>query len=105
VRLIERGKASATVHVGPTAFLGVDLRDVRGGAAVDQIIPGKAADAAGLAAGDVITSLNGAGISSSADVRKAVLSLVPGTAVAIAWTDANGVAQTGTITPTSGPPQ
>ncbi|HEU5214486.1 MAG TPA: trypsin-like peptidase domain-containing protein [Gaiellaceae bacterium] len=104
-RLIERGNASATVHVGPTAFLGVDLRDVRGGAAVDQIIPGKAAEAAGLVAGDVITSLNGAGISSSADVRKAVLSLVPGTAVAIAWTDAHGVAQTGTITPTSGPPQ
>jgi S1-C subfamily serine protease len=104
-RLIERGNASATVHVGPTAFLGVNLRDVSGGAAIEQIIPGKAADAAGLVAGDVITSLNGAGISSSADIRKAVLSLVPGTAVSIAWTDTNGVAQSGTITPTSGPPQ
>jgi S1-C subfamily serine protease len=104
-RLIEKGKSSATVHVGPTAFLGVFLQDVRGGARVEQVVPGNAADDAGLAAGDVITSLNDATISSSSDIRKVVLSLVPGTAVSIAWTDANGVAQAGTITPTSGPPQ
>jgi hypothetical protein len=30
---------------------------------------------------------------------------VPGTAVPIGWTDASGTAQTGSITPTSGPPQ
>lgn len=104
-RLIEKGKSSATIHVGPTAFLGVELSDVAGGAAIQRIVPDKAADAAGLVPGDVITSLNGATISSSADVSKAVLSLVPGTAVSIEWTDTRGTAQTGTITPTSGPPQ
>jgi S1-C subfamily serine protease len=103
--LIEKGKSSATIHVGPTAFLGVELSNVPGGAAVARVLPGKAADAAGLVAGDVITSLNGATISSSADVSKAVLALVPGTAVSIGWNDASGVAQTGSITPTSGPPQ
>jgi S1-C subfamily serine protease len=104
-RLIEKGKSSATVHVGPTAFLGVELADVRGGAEIQGVVPNNAAAAAGLATGDVITSLNGMTISSSADVRTAVLSLIPGTAVSIGWTDAQGVAQTGSITPTSGPPQ
>jgi S1-C subfamily serine protease len=104
-RLIENANSSATVHVGPTAFLGVVLENVSGGAKISQVVPNGAADAAGLVAGDVITSLNGGTISSSADVRKAVLSLVPGTAVPIAWTDTSGTAQTGTITPQSGPPQ
>jgi S1-C subfamily serine protease len=104
-RAIEKGRSSSTIHVGPTAFLGVVLTDVTGGAKITQVLPGNAANAAGLVAGDVITSLNGATISSSADIRKSVLSLVPGTAVSIAWTDASGNPQTGTITPTSGPPQ
>ena len=104
-RLIVKGKSSATVHVGPTAFLGVNLTDVSGGAKILNVIRGKAADTAGLAAGDVITSLNGAAISSSDDIRHVVLTLVPGTAVAIEWTDGSGTAQAGSITPTSGPPQ
>jgi S1-C subfamily serine protease len=104
-RLIMNGSSSAAVHVGPTAFLGVGLDDAAGGAVVTQILPGLAAESAGLAVGDVITSLDGATISSSADVRQAVLGLVPGTAITIGWTDRNGNAQTGSITPTSGPPQ
>jgi hypothetical protein len=39
------------------------------------------------------------------DMRQTLLTIAPGTAVSIGWTDTNGVAQTGTITPTSGPPQ
>ena len=104
-RAIEKGKSSATVHVGPTAFLGVVLTDTSTGAAISQVFPGKAADAAGLVAGDVITSLSGTAISSSSDIRHLLLSLVPGTAVPIEWTDATHTAQTGSITPTSGPPQ
>ena len=104
-RAIEKGKSSATVHVGPTAFLGVVLTDTSTGAVISQVFPGKAADAAGLVAGDVITSLSGTAISSSSDIRHVLLSLVPGTAVPIEWTDATHTAQTGSITPTSGPPQ
>jgi S1-C subfamily serine protease len=105
VRRIESGKSNAIVHVGPTAFLGVVLADAPGGAKITSLLPGKPADEAGLAKGDVITSLDGATISSSADVRQAVLMLVPGKAVPIGWKDTNGIAQTGTITPISGPPQ
>lgn len=106
-RQIQSGNGSSTVHVGPTAFLGVELVDVKGGggARIARVIANQAADEAGLAVGDVITSLEDTSISSSADVRQVVLSLVPGTSVPIAWTDANSVAHTGTITPLSGPPQ
>lgn len=104
-RAIEKGKASATIHVGPTAFLGVVLKNVSGGTQITQILPNLPADAAGLAPGDVITSLNGGKISTMTDMREALLSLAVGTAVSITWTDKNGIAQTGTITPASGPPQ
>ncbi len=100
------GKASATIHVGPTAFLGVSIRDApAGGAQVVQVVPGSAASAAGLAPDDVVTSLNGISVGSGADLQKAVLSLTPGTTVEIDWTDPLGTAQTAQITPTSGPPQ
>src|SRR6478752_5547234 len=102
---IVTAKSSSIVHVGPTAFLGVVVEDAPGGAKITSLLPGKPADEAGLAKGDVITSLDGATISSSADVRQTVLTLVPGKAVAIGWKDTNGIAQTGTITPISGPPQ
>jgi S1-C subfamily serine protease len=103
----KRKSSSATIHIGPTAFLGVGLQDTSTdtGAEITQIIAGGAAATAGLVTGDVITSLNGVGISSTADVRKEVLALVPGQSVAIGWTDSTGTAQTGTITPASGPPQ
>jgi S1-C subfamily serine protease len=104
-RQIEQGRSSATVHVGPTAFLGVGLRTVPGGAEITDVLPNLPADAAGLAAGDVLTSLDGNTIASRADVSRVVVSLVPGTAVSIGWTDTAGTPHTGTITPASGPPQ
>jgi len=104
-RQIEQGQSSATVHVGPTAFLGVGFKSPTGPAEIADVVSGSAAEAAGLVVGDIITSLNGNTVSSSAGVRKIVLSLVPGTTVSIGWTDTTGTPQTGTITPTSGPPQ
>ena len=104
-RSIMKGKSSAAIHVGPTAFLGVVLKDVSGGTQIQQILPNLPAEAAGLAVGDVITSIGGTTISSMVDMRKALLRLAVGTAVSIGWNDTSGTAQTGTITPASGPPQ
>src|SRR3954452_18670842 len=104
-RRIESGRPNAIVHVGPTAFLGVRLADVADQAKIALVLQGKPADLAGLAGGDVITSLNGTTISSRAQLRQVVLELVPGKAVPIGWTDTNDAPQTGTITPISGPPQ
>jgi S1-C subfamily serine protease len=105
VRRIESGRPSANVHVGPTAFLGVQLADVADEAKIAHVIAGKPADLAGLVKGDVITSLNGTKVSSVTDVRAAVLQLTPGKAVPIGWTDTSDTPHTGTITPISGPPQ
>jgi len=104
-RRIESGRPNATVHIGPTAFLGVLLAKVADEAKIASVVPGKPADLAGLEKGDVITSLNGVKIASVRDVRTTVLSLVPGKTVSVGWTDPSDVAHTGTITPISGPPQ
>jgi S1-C subfamily serine protease len=102
---IENGKSNSTVHVGPTAFLGLELDNTAEGTVITRVLPKLAAEGAGLAVGDIITSLNGKAISSIADIRKTVLTLAPGKAVPVGWTDRSGTAQTGSITPTSGPPQ
>ena len=43
-RTIMKGKSSAAIHVGPTAFLGVVLKDVSGGTQIQQVLPNLAAD-------------------------------------------------------------
>src|SRR5436305_3721016 len=64
---IRSGASSPTVHIGPTAFLGVGVNDASGGAGaiVRQVIPGGPAAGAGLAPGDVITSINGQPVNSA----------------------------------------
>ena len=104
-RQIEAGVSNETVHVGPTAFLGITIEDAQGGVRVRGVLGGTAAEAAGLAAGDLITSLNGTTVATGDDLRTVVLALVPGATVAVAWTDGTGVARSGQITPAEGPPQ
>jgi S1-C subfamily serine protease len=62
-----QGGGSPTVHIGPTAFLGVGVNDAAGGAGavVRQVIPGGPAAGAGLAPGDVINSINGQPVNSA----------------------------------------
>jgi S1-C subfamily serine protease len=62
-----QGGGSPTIHIGPTAFLGVGVNDAAGGAGaiVRQVIPAGPAAAAGLAPGDVINSLNGQPVNSA----------------------------------------
>ncbi len=64
---IQGGGGSPTVHIGPTAFLGVGVNDAPGGAGavVKQVIPSGPAAGAGLTPGDVITSINGQPVNSA----------------------------------------
>jgi S1-C subfamily serine protease len=64
---IRSGAASPTVHIGPTAFLGVGVNDAPGGAGavVRQVIPTGPAAGAGLAPGDVVNSINGQPVNSA----------------------------------------
>lgn len=68
-RQIESGRTSGAVHIGATAFLGVQIlpaaqaaaggRPAGAGAVVAGVLPGTPAATAGLAAGDVIGTVNG----------------------------------------------
>lgn len=62
-----QGGGSPTVHIGPTAFLGVGVNDAAGGAGavVRQVIPNGPAAGAGIAPGDVVTSINGQPVNSA----------------------------------------
>ena len=110
-RQIEAGHRSSTVHIGPTAFLGVALgqsgyygQDVSG-AVVDQVVPGSPADRAGVVAGDVITSLGGHPVSSRASLQRVLFQVSPGTPLRLTWIDQSGYANSATVRPASGPPQ
>ena len=99
------GQASDTIHLGYPAFLGVELSSDggAGGAAVAGVVNGSAAEKAGLAAGDVITSLDGTAVASASELSTAMGSHKPGDQVSVGWTDASGQSNTASITLGSGP--
>jgi S1-C subfamily serine protease len=110
---ISSGRASAAVHIGATAFLGVDL-DTAGyggrgasasGALITGVVSGGPAASAGLAAGDVITAINGHTVPSPATISALVLTKKPGAKIRIAYVDQFGTSHTASVTLASGPPQ
>lgn len=102
---IEGQTASALVHIGDTAFIGIDIQDTQSGLVVADIVAGTPAEQAGLQQGDEITSLDGTPIATSDDLRTALFSHHPGDTVTLGYTDTTGAAQTASITLASGPPQ
>lgn len=102
---IEAQAASAVVHIGETAFIGIDVADTQGGVVVSGIVAGTPAEQAGLQQGDVLTSLDGTPFSTTDDLRTALFAHHPGDTVTLGYTDTSGAAQTASITLASGPPQ
>jgi len=104
---IAAGRSSTAVHVGPTAFLGVQLGSLDNGAAgalIVRVVPGGAADAAGLVAGDVITRVAGRAVTSPGQVAALVRAKKPGARIAIRYLGQAG-AHTATVRLGTGPPQ
>jgi S1-C subfamily serine protease len=111
---ISSGKASATVHIGATAFLGIEVQSVNAagyggasasGALIAGVVSGGPAASAGLAAGDVITAINGHTVSSPSAVSALVLTKKPSAKITVAYVDRSGASQTTTVTLGSGPAQ
>jgi len=110
-RQIESGQASGTVVIGVPAFLGVELAGTSAtggapttaGAVVGGVVPGTGAAEAGLAAGDVITAVDGAAVSDPASLSAAVAAHAPGDEVTLTVVDAAGTSTQVTVTLTSGP--
>jgi S1-C subfamily serine protease len=105
VTKIEAGKSSTTIHVGGTAFLGVEVAQSYSGVALAGVVSSGPAAKAGLTAGDVITAIAGKSVSSTTDVQTIVLAHKPGDKVSVTYTDQSGVSQTTTVTLGSGPAQ
>jgi S1-C subfamily serine protease len=110
---IEAGDASSTVHIGATAFIGVELSSTgsssglggstTSGVAIAGAKAGTPAATAGLADGDTITSLDGKPVTSESDITSILVGLHPGDKVSIGWTDAEGSSQSASITLATGP--
>ena len=108
VNAIRAGRASAQVHVGATALLGVQVQPPNGytvGEFVENVVRGSAAAKAGILAGDVITAVNGHAVTSAAAVVTQLLTRHPGDTIRVAWTDASTGTHSATVTLAGGPPQ
>jgi S1-C subfamily serine protease len=117
-RTIEQGATTATVHSGPTAFLGVEVvppgqqrADLSGpgvlqvgGALLGGTIAGYPAQKAGLVQGDVITVVNGRAITSPTSLTDVLGAYHPGDSVQVQWVDPSGQAHSAEVTLASGPP-
>jgi S1-C subfamily serine protease len=105
---IMRGDASATIHVGDTAFLGVEVAENSyggSGAVITSVVPGGPAEAAGLAPGDLITSVGGQAVSSPAGLTTIVMTQKPGAPISATYVDQEGATQTANLALASGPPR
>jgi len=116
---IVAGQTSDSVHIGPTAFLGVQVGEARNGgygyggygpspengALITGVVADSPAADAGLAEGDVITSVGGYAVTSQSTLQDVMTAdLSPGQEVSVQYTDLAGQQQSVTLTLASGPP-
>ena len=122
---IDAGQASSTIHIGPTAFLGVGLGSSSGssgssgsfgsssgsgssanssGAVVSEVLSGSVAGQAGVVVGDTITSFNGSNVSSANGLSNLMEPEHPGDTVQLQWTDQSGQTHNASVKLGSGPP-
>ncbi|MGA2037119.1 MAG: trypsin-like peptidase domain-containing protein [Acidimicrobiales bacterium] len=127
---IKAGSASSTVHIGQTAFLGVEVDSSGGGgfgsggsggsgglgngngsgsstsgAYVANVVAGGPAAQAGLAPGDTITSVDGYSVTSPDSLTNVMLIEKPDASVPVQYVDSSGQQQTTTVKLGTGPPQ
>lgn len=114
---ITSGERSAVIHQGLPAFLGVSLTPpatttsprrsplgqgqpaaAAGSSTIIGVVPGTPAAELGLAAGDTITAIGSAAVTSAADLSAALSGDHPGMTITVSWTDPAGATHSGTAT-------
>lgn len=104
------GTKTSTNHIGYRAALGIAVvpsgSSRRGmtpyggssGVTVQNVQSGSATASTGLAAGDVITALDGTTISDTGDLADVMDGHYPGDSMKVTWTDTSGATRTATVT-------
>lgn len=104
---IRSGAASAEVHIGPSAMLGVgiDAAGSRrgGGLALRSILRGGPADQVGLRPGDVLMTIDGSPINSANELTALLDQRYPGNVIDVNWIDGAGQSQNAKVTLEPGP--
>lgn len=115
---ITAAHASSIVHVGPTAFLGVQIGQANSGGfgsgyggpaqangvQISGVVSGSPAAGSGLTGGDVITAVAGHSVSSQATLQTVMVNDVrPGERVTVQFTDTAGQQRSVSVMLTSGP--
>jgi S1-C subfamily serine protease len=107
---ITSGESSSTVHVGQTAFLGVQLESgMRGysttidGTVVAGVVSGSAADQIGLSAGDIIVQVDGKRVDDADALGEVVRSAQVGDSITVTWYSQSGQQHSGSATLGAGP--
>ena len=110
---IEVGNGSSVIHIGPTAFLGVDVEQPRGffrtssaaGLEVTDVIAGTPAATTALAPGDLLTSFDGIAVTTPTELTDLLLVTAPGAVASLVYVNQVGAQVTATVTLASGPAQ
>jgi S1-C subfamily serine protease len=109
---IESGTSSSSVHIGASAFLGVEVSSTSAysefgsmtpGATIVGTVSGSPAAEAALAEGDTITSVGGHKVSSSSSLQHLMDQFHPGQKVIVSWVDQYGNSNKTTVTLAAGP--
>jgi S1-C subfamily serine protease len=113
---IESGNATGTIHIGATAFMGIEINtegDQGGygqgygqqtsGVDLAGVLSGSPAASIGLGQDDTITALGGQTVSDAEDVQQILVKYHPGDSIQVTWVDDYGQQHTATMTLTSGP--
>jgi S1-C subfamily serine protease len=114
-RQIEARQASATIHIGATGLVGVEVESASqaagsgvttgSGAVVAQAVQGTPAARAGITGGDVITAVNGHRVTSPSGLQAALEPYHPGNRVTLTWTGQFGQSQSASLILANGPAQ
>ncbi|HZA12509.1 S1C family serine protease [Mycobacterium sp.] len=104
---IRAGAASSSVHIGDSALLGVAIRSNRrpsgSGVAVQGVMRGGPAEAAGVRPGDVLTAVDGTALDSANTLTAILDQHHPGDTVTVTWTDGSGAPHSAPIPLGKGP--
>jgi len=109
---IEAGHDTATVHIGATAFLGVQIVPAGGpgstaapgsGAEVAGVLPDSPSARVGLKARDIIVAVGNHHVTSPSSLQSVMGRYHPGDRVTIRWVDQTGLSHAALLTLASGP--